>query len=115
MKRKAKLQTSNEFSAAVGRALRRAAKTARKTARMHDTPVYVWKNGKVSPKNPDLSGRRVNFHVYAIPERGRLPPVREFVQIIPFMASLACSEAVRRIEPMKGPDPRNERVTDYGA
>jgi hypothetical protein len=35
MKRKAKLQTSKEFSAAVGRALRRAAKVARKTARTH--------------------------------------------------------------------------------
>jgi hypothetical protein len=46
MKRKAKLQTSKEFSVAVGRALRRAAKVARKTARMHGTPVYVWKNGK---------------------------------------------------------------------
>lgn len=33
MKRKAKLQTSKEFSAAVGRALRRVAKVARKTAR----------------------------------------------------------------------------------
>jgi hypothetical protein len=37
-------------------------------------------------------------------KRGRLPPVREFVQIIPFMASLVCCEAVRRIEPMNGPD-----------
>jgi hypothetical protein len=51
MKRKAKLQTSKEFSAAVGRALRRAAKVARKTARMHGTPVYVWKNGKVVAEN----------------------------------------------------------------
>jgi hypothetical protein len=34
MKRKPKLQTSKEFSDAVGRALRRAAKAARKTARM---------------------------------------------------------------------------------
>ena len=52
MKRKAKLQTSKEFSAAVGRALRRAAQTARKTARMHGTPVYVWKNGKVVAEKP---------------------------------------------------------------
>jgi hypothetical protein len=52
MKRKAKLQTSKEFSAAVGRALRRAAKTARKTARMHGTPIYVWKNGKVVAEKP---------------------------------------------------------------
>jgi hypothetical protein len=52
MKRKAKLQTSKEFSAAVGRALQRAAKVARKTARMHGTPVYVWKNGKVVAEKP---------------------------------------------------------------
>jgi hypothetical protein len=52
MKRKAKLQTSKEFSAAVGRALGRAAKVARKTARMHGTPVYVWKNGKVVAEKP---------------------------------------------------------------
>ena len=47
MKPKAKLQTSREFSAAVGRALRRAAKVARKTARMHGTPIYIWEKGKV--------------------------------------------------------------------
>jgi len=52
MKRKAKPQTSKEFSAAVGRALRRAAKVARQTARMHGTPVYVWKNGKVVAEKP---------------------------------------------------------------
>ena len=52
MKRKAKLQTSKEFSAAVGRALRRAAKTARKTARMHGTLIYVWENGKVVAEKP---------------------------------------------------------------
>ena len=52
MKRKAKYYSRKEFSAAVGRALRRAAKTARKTARMHDTPVYVWKNGKVVAEKP---------------------------------------------------------------
>jgi hypothetical protein len=52
MKRKAKPQTSKEFSAAGGRALRRAAKVARKTARMHGTPIYVWKNGKVVAEKP---------------------------------------------------------------
>jgi hypothetical protein len=52
MKRKNKPQTSQEFSAAVGRALRRAAKVARKTARMHGTPVYIWKNGKVVAEKP---------------------------------------------------------------
>ena len=43
---------TKEFSAAVGRALRRAAKVARKTARMHGTPIYVWKNGKVVAEEP---------------------------------------------------------------
>ncbi len=52
MKRNAKLATSKEFSAAVGRALRRAAKAARKTARMHGTPIYVWKDGKVVAEKP---------------------------------------------------------------
>ena len=52
MKRKPKVQSSKEFSDAVGRALRRAAKVARKTARMHGTPIYVWKNGKVIAEKP---------------------------------------------------------------
>jgi len=54
MKRKTtpKLQTSKEFSDAVGRALRRAAKVARKTARMHGTPIYIWKGGKVVAEKP---------------------------------------------------------------
>ena len=43
---------TKEFSAAVGRALRRAAKVARKTARMHGTPIYIWKNGKVVAEKP---------------------------------------------------------------
>jgi hypothetical protein len=37
---------------AVGRALRRAAKVARKTARMHGTPIYIWKDGKVVAEKP---------------------------------------------------------------
>jgi hypothetical protein len=52
MKRKPRPQSSKEFSAAVGRALRRAAKVARKTARMHGTPIYIWKNGKVVAEKP---------------------------------------------------------------
>ena len=40
------------FSAAVGRALRRAAKVARKTARMHGTPIYILKNGKIVADKP---------------------------------------------------------------
>jgi hypothetical protein len=43
---------STEFSAAVGRALRRAAKVARKTARMHGTPIYISRNGKVVAIKP---------------------------------------------------------------
>ena len=49
-KTKVKKETK-EFSAAVGRALRRAAKVARKTARMHGTPIYIWRTAKSSPKN----------------------------------------------------------------
>ena len=52
MKRKAVPKNSKEFSAAVGRALRRSAQVARKTARMHGTPIYVWKNGKVVAEKP---------------------------------------------------------------
>lgn len=38
---------TDEFVAAVGRALKRAAKAARKTARMHGTPIAIMKDGKV--------------------------------------------------------------------
>jgi hypothetical protein len=47
-----RLPLAKEFSAAVGRALRRAAKVARKTARMHGTPIYIWKDGKVVAEKP---------------------------------------------------------------
>jgi hypothetical protein len=43
---------ATEFSAAVGRALRRAARVARKTAKMHGTPIYISKNGKVVAIKP---------------------------------------------------------------
>jgi len=43
---------TKQLTAAVGRALRRAAKAARKTARMHGTPIYVWKNGKIVAEKP---------------------------------------------------------------
>lgn len=52
MKKKQVQKETQEFSAAVGRALRRAAKVARKAACMHGTPVYVWKNGKVVAEKP---------------------------------------------------------------
>ena len=42
----------NEFSRVVGRALRRAARRARETARLHGTPIYVSKNGKVVAIKP---------------------------------------------------------------
>jgi predicted ABC-type ATPase len=42
----------NAFSRAVGRALRRAAKRARQVARMHGTPIYIWKDGKVVAIKP---------------------------------------------------------------
>jgi hypothetical protein len=40
------------FAAGVGRAMRRAATSARAVARMHGTPVYVWKNSKVVAEKP---------------------------------------------------------------
>ena len=43
---------TRRLTAAVGRTLRRAAKGARKTARMHGTPIYVGKNGKVVAEKP---------------------------------------------------------------
>jgi hypothetical protein len=42
----------NEFTTAAGRALRRAARTARKTAKMHGTPIALWKEGKVIAIKP---------------------------------------------------------------
>ncbi len=42
----------NEFAAAVGRALKRSARVARKTARMHGTPIYVLRGGKVVAAKP---------------------------------------------------------------
>jgi len=35
------------LSRSVGRAVRRAAKAAWKTARMHNTPIYIWKAGAI--------------------------------------------------------------------
>jgi len=35
-----------------GRALRRSAKVARKTAKMHGTPIIIWKDGKVVAEMP---------------------------------------------------------------
>jgi hypothetical protein len=35
-----------------GRALRRSALAARKTARLHGTPIYLWRDGKVVAEKP---------------------------------------------------------------
>ena len=52
MKSASRKPETKAFSQSVGRALRRAAKVARKTARAHNTPIYVWENGKVVAKKP---------------------------------------------------------------
>jgi hypothetical protein len=52
MKKAIRKKPAKDFAAAVGRALRRAAKTARKTARMHGTPIYIWRDGKVVALKP---------------------------------------------------------------
>ena len=49
---KRKYKDSAEFAVAVGRALRRSARVARKVARMHGTPIYVWRDGKVVALKP---------------------------------------------------------------
>ena len=52
MKTISKSKPLTPLAAAAGRALRRAALVARKTARMHGTPVYYWRNGKVVAEKP---------------------------------------------------------------
>jgi hypothetical protein len=42
----------SDFAAAVGRALKRSARVARKTARMHGTPIYVLRDGKIVAEKP---------------------------------------------------------------
>jgi hypothetical protein len=52
MKSPKKKPVLNEFAKQVDRAMKRAAKTARKVARMHGTPIYVERNGKVVALKP---------------------------------------------------------------
>jgi hypothetical protein len=52
MKKAIRKKPAKDFAAVVGRALRRAAKAARKTARMHGTPIYIWRDGKVVALKP---------------------------------------------------------------
>lgn len=47
-----KKSKQSDLAGAVGRALRRAARVARKTARMHGTPIYVLRDGKVVAEKP---------------------------------------------------------------
>lgn len=42
----------SKFAAMVGRALKRSARVARQTARIHGTPVYVSKGGKIVAEKP---------------------------------------------------------------
>jgi len=49
---KKKTKALSPFTKAVGRALRRSARVARKTARLHGTPIYIWRNGKVVAQKP---------------------------------------------------------------
>ena len=44
--------SSDDFVAAVGRALKRSAKVARKTAKMHGTPVAIMKDGRIVREKP---------------------------------------------------------------
>jgi hypothetical protein len=49
---KTKKKKPSEFTAAVGRALRRSARVARETARAHGTPIYLWRDGKIVAEKP---------------------------------------------------------------
>jgi hypothetical protein len=44
--------TKDDFATAAGRALRRSARVARKTAKMHGTPIYISRDGKVVAIQP---------------------------------------------------------------
>ena len=52
MKSKPGAIKKSELSLSVGRALKRAKKRAYEIARLHNTPVYIWKDGKVVAIKP---------------------------------------------------------------
>jgi hypothetical protein len=52
MKPRKQKHKPSTFAALVGRALRRSPKKARQMARMHGTPIYVLKDGKVVAEKP---------------------------------------------------------------
>jgi len=47
-----KQRAQDDATRAISRAQRRAARRARETARMHGTPIYVSRNGKVVAIKP---------------------------------------------------------------
>ena len=52
MKNKSSPIKESEFILSVERALKRAKKRAYETARFHNTPIYIWKDGKVVAIKP---------------------------------------------------------------
>jgi hypothetical protein len=52
MKKNSSKRRSRTTLAPAGPALRRAALVARKIARMHGTPIYIWRDGKVVAEKP---------------------------------------------------------------
>jgi len=50
--KKTKATSKASFTVEIERALRRARQVARKTARMHGTPIYIWRDGKVVAEKP---------------------------------------------------------------
>lgn len=50
MKSKPSKRKPEHFATGVGRALRRVAKDAQKIARMYNTPLYYWENGRRGPR-----------------------------------------------------------------
>ena len=52
MKHKKPLARTKQRLTPAGRALRRAARVARKIARLHGTPIYIWRDGKVVAEKP---------------------------------------------------------------
>ena len=52
MKAKNAKRKASGFTVEIDRALRRARLVARKTARMHGTPIYIWRDGKIVAEKP---------------------------------------------------------------
>ena len=52
MKTKPNRTKKSELSVAVGRALKRARKQAYEIARAYNTPIYIWRDGKIVAIKP---------------------------------------------------------------